>query len=342
MKKIDLRSDTVTQPTEKMRKLMAEAIVGDDVYEDDPTLKKLEKLAAEKVNKEAALFVPSGTFGNLTAVMTHCSPGKEILLMENSHIMINEAGGAGFIAGVQTRTIPMKTINTIDPKEIESRIREKNIHYPETGLICLENALGNGMIMPIENMEEIRNIAKENNLPIHLDGARVFNAAISLNIPVTEITDKVDSVMFCLSKGLCAPVGSILAGTEEFINKARSIRKMLGGGLRQGGILGAAGIVALEEMVDRLKDDHDNAIWLGEQLSKINNIEVKKDQIKINMVYFKITNNISSDEFVEKLKLENIIIGGARDGGYFRFVTNNDISREDLERVIKTIKNIVE
>lgn len=342
MKKIDLRSDTVTQPTEKMREAMRYAEVGDDVYEDDPTLKELEELAARKVNKEAALFVPSGVFGNLTALMTHCRPGQEILLMENSHIMINEGGGASFLAGLQTRSLPMRTINTIDPEEIRKRIRLEDIHYPETGLICLENALGNGTVMPLENMEEIRKLAKENNIPIHLDGARVFNAALALGVEVNEITDKVDSVMFCLSKGLCAPVGSILAGKKEFIARARKNRKMLGGGLRQGGVLGAAGIVALNEMVDRLKEDHDNARWLGDRLGELKNVEVKKDQIQINMVYFRLNNKIQSKEFVEELKKENIIIGGAREGEYFRFVTNNDVKREDLEKVISSIENIIE
>lgn len=342
---IDLRSDTITLPTNEMRKAMAEAEVGDDVYGEDPTINKLEKLAAKKVNKEKALFVPSGAFGNLAAQMSHCTPGHEILLLENSHIMQNECGGSAFLAGLQTRSIPMETVCTVNVNEIRKRIRTPDIHHPDTGLICLENALGNGSIMPIENMKEIKSLAKEHRIPIHLDGARVFNAALSLGVPVTEITDQVDSVMFCLSKGLSAPVGSILAGSEAFIEKAKKIRKMLGGGMRQLGVLGAAGIIAIEDMVDRLAEDNENATWLAEKISDMPNVIVRKDQNQINMVFFSLAKtNITNNELAKKLKEEHILINTSGEDGTeedIRFVTNRGTSRTDLEKVVSIMKKVI-
>ncbi len=299
MKYIDIRSDTVTQPTQEMREAMFKAEVGDDVYDEDPTMKKLEKYAAEVVGKEDALFVPSGTFGNQLSIFTHCERGNEVILDESCHIVVHEVGAASVIAGVQLRTINSDN-GVMSPKDIKNRIRkgEEDLHFPSTGLICLENAHSNGTVVPLENMKEISEIAHENEIPVHLDGARVFNAATYLNVDPTEITQYCDSVMFCLSKGLCAPVGSIVAGSKDFIQKAKKKRKLMGGGLRQAGFLAAAGLIALEKMRFRLKEDHENARYLGERLSEIPEISLNLDDIHINMVFFTINEDINFREMV--------------------------------------------
>ncbi|MDD2483917.1 MAG: low specificity L-threonine aldolase, partial [Eubacteriales bacterium] len=277
MRYIDLRSDTVTMPTDEMRKAMAEAPVGDDVYGDDPTVNRLEAIAAEKVGKEAALFVPSGTFGNQLCVLTHTRRGDEIILGKNCHIVLHEVGAAAVIAGVQLRTLD--TINgMLVPADVEMAIRGKDIHYPDTGLICVENAHGLGTAIPLDNLLMIKELAEEHGIPVHMDGARIFNAATALGVDAKEIAACCDSVMFCLSKGLAAPVGSMVAGTKEFIDRARKNRKLMGGGMRQAGILAAAGIIALEKMTERLVVDHENAAYLAEQLSKIHGIDVKDDR----------------------------------------------------------------
>lgn len=338
---IDLRSDTVTFPTSKMRKAMCEAEVGDDVYGDDPTMNRLEKLAAEKIGKEAALFVPSGTFGNQLALLTHTFRGDEVILDESCHIVMHEVGASSVIAGVQLR--PFRSNNGIpDPEEIENLIRENDIHYPRTGLICLENAHSLGTVIPLEIMDSIREISLERNIPIHLDGARIFNAAISLGVDVKEISSKVDSVMFCLSKGLCAPVGSMLAGSKEFIDRARKNRKLMGGGMRQAGILAAAGIVALEEMTERLKEDHENAKYLAKLLEEeFDFIEVKKDRLDINMVFFEMKKDIDHMGFVNKL-LENNIKINPPEGNEYRFVTHYYITKDKIEKTIDIMKKIFE
>ena len=245
MNYIDLRSDTVTWPTDAMREAMAKAPVGDDVYEDDPTVKELEQYAASITAKEAALFVPSGVFGNQLALFTHCPRGSEVILDDQCHIVQHESGAASIIAGVQLRTIDAQG-SILLPEAIEPRVRiGDDIHEPTTSLICLENAHSNGKVFSVEQMEQVRRCANRHHIPIHLDGARLFNAAVSLGIEAKELTQHVDSVMFCLSKGLCAPVGSILAGSRKFIDQARRNRKIMGGGLRQAGILAAAGLIAL-------------------------------------------------------------------------------------------------
>jgi len=253
---IDVRSDTVTWPTEAMRVAMASAPVGDDVYGDDPTMNELERLAAEMTGKEAAIFVPSGTFGNQLALFTWCPRGSEVILGEQCHIVQHEAGAAAVIAGVQTRTI-FAPNGILPVDEIEARIRGDDIHYPSTTLICLENAHSSGRVISLDSMKEVAALAKRYGLPIHLDGARLFNAAIALGVRAADIAAHVDSVMFCLSKGLCAPIGSMLAGPRDFIEKARRKRKIMGGGMRQVGILAAAGLVALKEMTGRLAEDHE-------------------------------------------------------------------------------------
>lgn len=340
MKIIDMRSDTVTLPTEEMRRAMYEAVVGDDVYEDDPTMKELEELGARLLGKEAALFVPSGTFGNQLALLTHCQRGDEVILEENSHIIEHEVGGSAVIAGVQLRTV--RSINgAMNPDDVKRVIREDDIHYPRTGLICMESAHSCGSVLPIENMRDIYTIAKEHNIPVHIDGARIFNAAISLGVDVSEVACYGDTVNVCLAKGLSAPVGSLLVGTKEFISRARKNRKLMGGGMRQAGILAAAGIVALNTMVDRLKEDHENARLFADEISKIDKIKVKRDRLDINMVYFEIQgSSIKSVELVEALKEKGIKINGI-DKGEYRFVTNKDVTREDTFYVAKVLKEIV-
>ena len=285
MKWIDLRSDTVTEPTEMMRSAMMNATVGDDVYGDDPTVAELESYAAKLVGKEAALFVPSGTFANQLALLTHCSPGDEIILGEDCHIVHHETGAAPLISGVQLRTLET-TNGMMSLEKIRSTIRqEEDIHYPSTRLICLENAYSSGVAVRPEYIESVAFLAKEYGIAVHMDGARVFNAAAALDVDVREITEHCDTLMFCLSKGLCAPIGSILAGSKEFIHRARKYRKLLGGGLRQSGFLAAAGIIALEGMRPRLSEDHWHARYLADQLDTIPGVSVLRNRLDINMVF---------------------------------------------------------
>ncbi len=340
MKFIDLRSDTVTMPTDKMREEMFKAVVGDDVYGDDPTIAELEEYAADLVGKEAALFVPSGTFGNQLALFTHCKRGSEVILGDDCHIVAHEVGGAAVIAGVQLRTLQSDK-GMLNPEEIKSKIREDDIHYPETSLICIENAHSNGRVIPLENMETIYKVGKENNIPVHLDGARVFNAATYLGVDVKDVTKNCDSVMLCLSKGLCAPVGSILAGEKGFIDKARKGRKLMGGGLRQAGVLGAAGLIALKEMTKRLETDHKNAILLGEKLSTIPGIEVNFDDIHINMVYFNIKNNDNNMENLADILYSKGIKINSPENGLLRFVTHYWVSEDDISYVVEALKEVL-
>lgn len=341
MKFIDLRSDTVTVPTQAMRYAMFNAEVGDDVYCDDPTVKKLEEFAAALVGKEAALFVPSGTFGNQLSLLTHCKRGDEVIVGDDAHIVVHEVGAASVIAGVQLRTLRSNK-GELDPLEVESKIRGEDIHFPETGLICLENAHSNGRVISLNNMESIYTIAKKHNIPVHLDGARLFNAAASLKTDVKEITKYCNSVMFCLSKGLCAPVGSMIAGTRNFIDKARKGRKLMGGGLRQVGFLAAAGLVALEEMTSRLHEDHENALLLADKLSEIPGISLKKEDIHINMVFFNANAlGYDLDKLVQEFYNRGIKINSA-ENGEFRFVTNYLVKKEDIDYVITAFKEILQ
>lgn len=338
---IELRSDTATLPTQAMRDAMYKAEVGDDVYLDDPTMRELEQYAAEICGKDAALFVPSGTFGNQLCLLTHCNRGDEVILGEDCHIVMHEVGAPAVIAGVQLRGV--KTVNgEMNLEEVKSKIREENIHFPRTGLICMENAYSNGRVASLGYMEAIYKIAKEHNLPVHLDGARLFNAATYLKIDAKELTKYCDSVMFCLSKGLCAPVGSIVAGSKEFIEKARKGRKLMGGGLRQAGFLAAAGLVALKEMKDRLTEDHENALLLGQELSKLPGIKVDLEDIQINMVFFDMSgtgydDNKLVDEFLKK----GIKINPVEDGK-MRFVTNYWVKKEDIFYIVNTLREVLQ
>lgn len=334
---IDLRSDTVTQPTDDMREAMMHAVVGDDVYDDDPTVKELEMLAASMLKKEAALFVPSGTFGNQLCILTHTNRGDEVIVSHDCHILAHEVGASAVIAGVQLRQIQCQG-GRFDLQVLKDYIRTEDIHYPDTGLICLENAHGDGSVIPLEHMAAISEMAKEHQIPIHLDGARVFNAAASLNVDVSEIAKYADSVTFCLSKGLCAPVGSIVAGSQTFIQKAKRNRKLMGGGLRQVGFLAAAGIIALKDMVPRLEEDHMLAKYLADQLEKFPMIEVIKDRLDINMVFFKMA--VDENAFIESMLNHKIKINGIEDGEW-RFVTNHDVTKEDIDYVLMTMKQVL-
>ncbi len=338
MKVIDIRSDTVTTPTEEMRKAMYTAEVGDDVYHDDPTVNRLEELAAEKLGKEAALFVPSGTFGNQLAVLTHTLRGDEIIVPSTNHVYVHEVGASAVIAGVQIRTLE-SPYGMPDINVIQENIREDDIHCPTTSLICMENAHSSGKVLPLDYLRSVRELALEHGIKVHLDGARIFNAAIALNVDAQEIAKTADSVMFCLSKGLAAPIGSMLTGSIDFIKRARKGRKLMGGGMRQAGILAAAGIVALETMVDRMVEDHENAQLLAKKLQLIPGVEVFMDRLDINMVFFKY-DDLPENVIVSEMRKKGIKINPPYKGEY-RFVTHKDVSRKDIEYVVKSFEEIV-
>lgn len=340
MKYIDLRSDTVTMPTKAMRDAMATAEVGDDVYRDDPTTNKLEREAAIKLGKEAALFVTSGTMGNQLAIMTHTDRGDEVIVSDQAHIFIHEVGAAAVLSSVTLRQVHFDN-GIFDAGRIEAAIRQDDIHEPRTSLICVENALANGRVVPVENMRSVYNVAKAHSLPVHLDGARVFNAAVALGVDVKELTSCCDSVSCCLSKGLCAPVGAVLAGSAEFVDRARKYRKLIGGGMRQNGILAAAGLIALNEMTKRLDVDHANAKYMAEKLSELEQVSLDMDSVQISMVFFKLDAPEELQRKLPELMLERGIKIGGRDGGEFRFVTSNDVDRNDIDRVIAELKALL-
>lgn len=337
---IDLRSDTVTQPTQEMRDAMYQAFVGDDVYQDDPTTNELEMYAAKVLGKEAALFVTSGTMGNQLGIMAQTRRGDEIIAGRHSHIVAHEVGATAVLSGVTVQMLDFPSYMP-NPEMIENAIRSCDIHEPPTTMICLENALANGRVVPLETMEKIRAIANKNNLPIHLDGARIFNAAAFLGVDVKEITMYCDTVSCCLSKGLCAPVGAIFAGPEKVVSSARKFRKMIGGGMRQNGILAAAGIIALRDMNTRLVEDHENAKYMAEQLSKISGVNVIWDCLDINMVFFNIDR---PREFLSSLE-DQMLKRGIKIGGYkegpMRWVVNHDINRKDIDIAVSALENLL-
>lgn len=338
MKKIDFRSDTVTLPTQKMRQAIFEAELGDDVIGEDPTVNRLQEMTAGITGKEAALLVTSGTMGNQLAVNTHTIPGNEIILEELSHIAIHELGASARIAGVQTKMIKGKK-GIMSPEEIERKIAIEDDHTAGTKLLCIENPhnMSGGIPVPLDIMKKYHEIAKKHNLKIHMDGARIFNSAIALNVDIKEITPYVDSLMFCLSKNLCAPVGSMLCGTKDFIEKARRMRKMLGGGMRQSGIIAAAGIVALEEMRERLKEDHEKAKLLAEGINSISGLNIDMDTVQTNMVYFELENACS---LVKALEEKNILCWDTNKRR-IRMVIHYYITEEDILYTIEKLKEIM-
>jgi len=338
---IDIRSDTVTKPTDAMRAAMARAEVGDDVYGDDPTINRLEALGAEMLGKEAALFVPSGTFGNQLALFTWCPRGSEVILGEECHIVAHEAGAPSVIAGVQTRCVPNPG-GVLAPEEIRKRLRRQDMHSPATSLICLENAHSTGRAVALADMDAVRALADEWGLPVHLDGARIFNAAAALGCTAREIAARADSVMFCLSKGLCAPVGSLLASTKEFVAAARLKRKIMGGGMRQAGILAAAGIIALQEHTTLLAADHARAKKLARGLADIKGIVVDVDSVDINMVFFSHPSALLPEEAKKIVAhfAERGIIISLPEHGVFRFVTHYWIGDSELDAILKVSKEV--
>lgn len=328
---IDLRSDTVTRPTIAMRKQMADAEVGDDVYGDDPTVLALEALAAEMVGKEAAMFVPSGTMGNQLAVMTHTKPGDEIIAGKRSHIIIHEVGAPARLSAVGYALVDNPD-NMIQPQDVRSNVRPSDLMSPPSTLLCLENALADGNVVPVDLLAASYAAAKEYGLAVHLDGARIFNAALALGVEPEDIAKAGDSVMFCLSKGLCAPVGSMLCGSLNFISKARKNRKMLGGGMRQSGIVAAAGLVSLTSMINRLSDDHENASYLADLLDDIPGIRVLRERLKINMVFWRTDlPKFNESAFIRFMERKNIKCNGFEFSGEYRFVTHCDVDRSQLE-----------
>lgn len=337
---VDLRSDTVTRPTAEMYEAMLGAPVGDDVLGDDPTIAKLESLAATMVGKEGAVFVPSGTMGNQIALACHCERGDAILLEEHAHILYYEVGAPAVIAGVVTWTLPSR-LGVMDPEVVENHVVKSSIHTPGTKLLCLENThnRAGGTIIPTATMAEYRRVADRHGLKIHLDGARVFNAAVALGVPVTEITKHVDTVNFCLSKGLRSPVGSLLCGPVALTEKARLWRKRLGGGMRQAGVLAACGIVSLTKYVDRLADDHRRAKTLAVALDALPGVTVEMDGVQTNMVYLQMA---SAETWVEKLHKDGVwVMAVAADR--IRLVLHADVTdlhvAKAIEAFTKAAKN---
>ncbi len=338
---VDLRSDTVTKPTPEMRRAMAEAEVGDDVYGEDPTVNRLEELAARTFQKEAAIFVPTGTMGNQIALKVHTHHGQEIICEERAHICHLEMATVAAFSGCLPRTIHCED-GILTWAEVKKRIAPSLYYRAQTGLVSLENSnsLAGGTVYPQAIADEICDGAHNAGLPVHLDGARIFNAATALGKPVAEIARKFDSAMFCLSKGLAAPVGSMLVGSKKFIDKARSYRKALGGGMRQAGILAAAGLIALEKMPARLQQDHDNARLLAEGLSQIRGIRIDPKKSPTNILVFEISGTgMNTAELSQKLGAKNILANGINPE-QMRFVTHIDVSRDDCLRTIEAVREI--
>ena len=336
MKIIDLRSDTVTKPTKQMRLAMINAEVGDDVYGEDPSINHLQELAAKITDKEAALFVPSGTQGNLLAILTHCQRGDEYIAGQEAHCYRYEAGGAAVLGGVQPQPVCGEQDGRLDLAKISATIKPNDIHFTRTRLICLENTF-RGRVLSLDYQKEVSTFARQRGLKLHLDGARVFNAVVHQGVQVAEITRLYDSVSFCLSKGLGAPVGSILAGREEFIESVRRWRKMVGGGMRQAGVLAAAGVYALQNNIHRLTDDHQNALRLGEGLATVEGLDVDLQSIETNMVFVH-CREIKSEALVACLKKKGIWVGGY---GSIRLVTHHDFDSADIPGVINAFKSCV-
>ncbi len=337
---IDLRSDTVTRPTQEMREAMYNAEVGDDVSQEDPTVNKLEQLAADMLGKEAALFVPSGTFGNQLSIFTHCNRGDEVVISNDAHPVQHEVGAAAVIAGVTLRTVTTDR-QWFKWEEIVNYLRlEEDIHFPRTGLIEVQNTLSNGDVWPLEEMKKIYENARKYNIPVHLDGARIFNAATYFDTDVKNIAQYSDSVMFCLSKGLAAPIGSMLVGSKEFIHRARKGRKLMGGGMRQVGIIAAAGLVSLNRMTGRLKEDHENAKQLAQAFASFPDIfDIDLQKVKTNMLFVKLKKEVVDfNSILEK----NGILTYPPEFGEYRFVTHLDVKKTDIETIINKLNVIVE
>lgn len=339
-KTLDFRSDTVTLPTSSMREAIASASLGDDVYQEDPTVNELQREAAKITGQEAALLVPSGTMGNLASILAHCQRGQEIIVGHKAHIFLFEAAGAAALGGINIRTVPNQPNGTILIEDIQSAIRPEDEHQPVTHLVALENTHNrcDGASLNPKYTQKIADFVHQHDLIFHLDGARVFNASVDLGVPVATLTAPFDSVTFCLSKGLSAPIGALICGSEEFINKAHRVRKQLGGGMRQAGIIAAAGLVALEEMVDRLAEDHRNARSLAEGLSRISGILIDLNNQHTNMVYFGLHPDVAFtlDDLRSHLASRGLLVGGGQDR--IRMVTHARVDSSDVHQAINIIR----
>jgi threonine aldolase len=342
MEYIDLRSDTVTKPTPEMREAMAEAEVGDDVYGDDPTVNHLEELAAKMLGKESALFVPSGTMGNLIALLVHCQRGDEVIVGNQSHIYLNEAGGMSALGGIQPCPVQNQSDGTLALDDILASIRTEDIHHPITRLVCLENTqnICGGVPLTPEYTRRVGDLARANNLFLHIDGARIFNSAAAQNVSVWELVESADSVMFCLSKGLASPIGSMVVGTRKFIARARHIRKMLGGGMRQVGIVAAAAIISLEKMTKRLGDDHTRAKKIADGLRQIKGLDV--DSPYTNMVYLNISEEVKLDpiQIGERMKQRHVLVDSDHTRR-LRLVTHYLIDDAAVEKAVSAFREVL-
>lgn len=341
MKNIDLRSDTVTLPTPEMREAMKQAELGDDVFSEDPTVNKLEAMAAEKMGKEAAVLVSSGTQGNLVSILAHCQRGDEAILGSLSHTYRFEAGGISALGGVHVFTVPNDQHGRLDPMDVEQAIRPDNVHFPRTSLICIENThnLCGGSALSPTDIAAVADVAQLHGLPMHLDGARIFNAAVANKVDVKELVKPFSSLTFCLSKGLSCPVGSVVCGSEEFVSKARRIRKAVGGSMRQAGIIAASGIVALESMIDRLAEDHANARLLAEGLAEIPGITVNLELVQTNMFVIHV-DKVGQNGVLDSLKERGIKILD-RSNGRFRLVTHFGVDQDDVWYTIEAFREVV-
>ena len=338
MRIVDLRSDTVTQPSPEMRRAMYDAELGDDVYREDPTLNALEEKAAERLGKDAAVFVASGTMGNLVSVLAHAQRGDEIILGHKAHIFRSEAGGASALGGVSFHTVPNDDRGMLDPQDVRDAIRPNDPHMPRTAAVCLENTQNacGGAPLTQDDMQSIAAVAREGGVALHVDGARIFNAAVALEAPVSELAKDADSLTFCLSKGLSCPIGSVIVGDADYIKEARRWRKMVGGGMRQVGVIAAAGLVALDSMVDRLAEDHANARKLAEGLAQIPGISIDPESLPTNLVFFDIERE-DRDEIHRQLAERGVKGGG---GKRWRYATHYGITESDIDYVLEQAREV--
>jgi len=343
MKTIDLRSDTVTLPSPQMRQAIYEAELGDDVFGEDPTVQRLERKLADLVGKEAALLVASGTMGNLVCVLTHCGRGDEVILGDQSHTFYYEAGGISALGGIHPRTVPNQRDGTLRLEDIRAAIRPDNVHFPRTRLICLENTQNRcgGAVLSAEYTQAVAALAREHGLALHLYGARIFNAAVALGVDAKALTQAVESVSICLSKGLAAPVGSVICGSKRFIGEARRTRKILGGGMRQAGIIAAAGIVALDTMIDRIRDDHDNAARLARGIAGLSGLEVDLTAVQTNIVYFDVVREGLSAETLVSLLAERGVKMLCSGPGRIRAVTHYGIERNHIDETLAALAGVM-
>jgi len=344
MELVDLRSDTVTRPTPEMRQAMADAEVGDDVYGDDPTVNRLQEMAAALMGKEAGLFVPSGTMGNLAAILAHCQRGDEVIIGDKNHSFVFEAGGLSAVGGIHSHQVPNQSDGSLRLEDVEAAVRPDDAHFPISRLVCLENTHNRcgGTVQNVAYTQKVSALAHSHNLRVHLDGARIFNAAAALHVEASALADPADSVTFCLSKGLCAPVGSVLCGTKDFIRSAHRARKMLGGGMRQAGVLAAAGMIALTRMVARLEEDHLRARRLAEGLANIRGLQLDAGLPATNMVFFNLGPEIrASAEDVQHTLLESSIRVAPSGPRRFRLVTHYWIDDEGVDRTVAAMARAV-